>query len=37
MRRDMRIILVWAVLNWLKSGAIVGSGEKDGLKRFSIL
>ena len=30
----MRIILVlvWTVLNWLKSGASVGCGENDGLK-----
>jgi len=28
----MRIILVWAVLNWLKSGASVGCGENEGLK-----
>jgi hypothetical protein len=27
-------VLVWAVLNWLKSGASVGCGENDGLKCF---
>ena len=33
----MRIILVWAVLNWLKSGSNVGCGENNGLKWFTTL
>jgi hypothetical protein len=33
----MRMILVWAVLNWLKAGASMGCGENDELKWFSIL